>query len=379
MPIIPVPGNIVTGGIIQAVDLTTLYAAVNGTLDFQNIATGGITGANLAANTVPIGKIKAAATSFGITQPGGLHFNGAYFVLPSGAYSFVPGLSTDADVATRGSIGGSVTADGVADFDVAKDKGISYVLSNISPRAILWLAVLNPANTATNIAVLTANYIQTSPPYDLGDGPIPLFMFAAVDAGGVPRMAWVGHDPPWAKEFKPKVNLPYTLAEAAGDSVKMKAITDAVKGHLVTAGAISALSANRLIAKDAETAKSMDAQIATLASQVVDLTPETQAQKNEDMVLVPHPFIANDLGAAGLTPVMLNPFNDTAKVLAFLHDAGENVSSLVLTGGLDLAVTPPGIPGVGAPLVMGKDNVRSVASLPLKGPPGVAIVEHGFK
>jgi hypothetical protein len=383
MPIFPLPGNVVTGGILQATDVSGLYAAINGLLDFQNIATGGLTGNNFAANTVPIGKIKSAATSFGITQTVANHFNGAYFVMPSGAYSFFPGLSTDSDAATRGSIGGDVTADGVAEFDKAKVLGISYVLSNVTPRAIVWLAVLNPANTGTNIAVLTANYIQTSPPYDLGDGPIPLFMFAAVDSGGVPRLAWIGPDPPWAKEYKPKLKLPYTLAEVAGDPIKMKAVTDVLSTHIVTSGAVADLAAKRMTAVDPETAKVMDSQIAGLVSQIVNLTPETQTQKNEDMATTPHPFINNDLGAMGLTVVMLNPFNETAKMLAFLHENGENVASLVLSGALSVGATQI-VPAAPAPVgtMRSLDSVSgapTVTSLNLKGPPGVAIVEHGFK
>ncbi len=205
-------------------------------------------------------------------------------------------------------------------------------------------------------------------------------MFAAVDAGGVPRLAWIGPDPPWAKEHKPKLKLPYTLAQAAGDPVKMKAVTDALKSHMKTASAVNDLVGKRATAIDQATAAQMDATILNLTNSVVDLTPETQTKKNEDMATTPHPFINNDLGAMGLTPVMLNPFNDTANMLAFLHGNGENVAELVLSGGLDLTITPsataPGGPTREAALA---SKAVSVASLPLKGPPGVAIVEHSFK
>src|SRR3990167_709514 len=41
-------------------------------------------------------------------------------------------------------------------------------------------------------------YVQASPPYNLGDGDVPLFVFVVVNSLGKIESTYVAQDPPWA-------------------------------------------------------------------------------------------------------------------------------------------------------------------------------------
>jgi hypothetical protein len=54
------------------------------------------------------------------------------------------------------------------------------------------------ASASATTKIIYERYIQSSPPYDLGDGGIPLFMFLLIDSSGVVTGTQVATDPPWA-------------------------------------------------------------------------------------------------------------------------------------------------------------------------------------
>lgn len=356
MPIFPIPGNVVTGGIIQATDVSNLYNDINGLLDYQNIASGGLRGGNIASNTVSISNIKTAQTSVGVQQVAAKHFGGAFILLPAGAFAFFIGISTDNTATTQGSIGGNVVNDTDATFTQANLKGIEYVQFNTVAQPLIWLAVLNAATTGTNQAFMTANYISASPPYDLGDGEIPLFVFVAVDVAGIPRITWIGEDPPWARNHKPKLILPSSLSDAVSDKSKFDAYMTALDGHIDKIQSMNDLDAQIANASTRELRKTMADRFSSLQSQTFDTTPLTQEEKNAGMAMVPHPFcIGNDL--TGLTVTMLNPHSKNCERLALLMKQGENVNALIHDGHIVL------------------DNV----ALDKKSPSGVMVVDHKFK
>lgn len=364
MPIYTQPANVVTGGVVQAFDVSQLYTAINGGLDVTNMIAGGLTGAAIAANSINVPLLKNSLTSFGVQQAAAKHFGGGYFSLTSGAYSFYPGLSTDSGAGTIGSIGGNVTVDGAADFDIANKGGIARVAANTTPQAIIWLAVLNATNTATNQAFLTAYYLQASPPYDLGDGEIPLFVFALVDNTGQPRMTFVGYDPPWAVPAR-KILNGTSPTSVLNDPVALSAAMDAIDTHAENWAGVKQLKKQLEQTQDAETRKSLNADILSITNMIWTQVPQTHHEKNRHMGRVPHPFIHNDLGGGGafassapLTPVMLDPMSDTMKHLVLLHESGENVNALLHDGHIQL----------GSSHVAGRT-----------GPPGVMVVSHEFK
>jgi hypothetical protein len=344
--------------------VSQLYTAVNGGLDVTNIIAGGLTGSAIAANSINVPLLKNSSTSFGVQQAAAKHFGGGYFSMTSGSYSFYPGLSTDAAAGTIASIGGNVTVDTATDFDVANKGGIARVQANQTAQAIVWLAVLNATNTATNQAFLTAFYLQASPPYDLGDGEVPVFVFVLVDKTGQPRMTFVGFDPPWAASPRKILNAP-SVVQALDDPNTLGAALDAIDQHAENWAGVKQLKKQLDSTQVKEDRVSLNNDIETITKMIWSQVPETPDEKNRHMSTTPHPFINNDIDGgdvyadtAPLTPVLLDPMSKTAQHLALLHESGENVNALLHNGYIQL----------------GNSHISGRS-----GPPQVMVVEHKFK
>ena len=201
---------------------------------------------------------------------------------------------------------------------------------------------------STRISLLTSSggtafarqpYIQASPPYDLGDGAIPMFIFLDVDSLGNVRSLYAAPEAPWhyngftdiRANRKDKVSgrswkkTPQILAELNElNTTKAEAIRDG----LFTRETL----AERLI-----------------SDPLVEIEL-TQAIKNADMNIIPHPFLGNDLRNSKI--IMLDPVSPTTEKLLTLHDDGENISELIHGGKITFGntalnrATPSGVMAV---------------------------------
>ena len=115
-----------------------------------------------------------------------------------------------------------------------------------------------------------ANYIQASPPYDLGDGEIPQFIYAAVNTDGSIHCLSVSDDPPW-RDFRTQLTP-----------------------HLKF---------------DGRSFRFLDHE----QKQFLEIDT---AYKNTDMPLKPHPFGVTK-SARGKTIVLIDPVSDFAHEVAF--------------------------------------------------------------
>lgn len=142
-------------------------------------------------------------------------------------------------------------------------------------------------------AFLQSRYVQASPPYDLGDGEIGLFVFVLLGSEGQVLATSVAEDPPWAYHGPTNIGVDYYDKDGRGWRGEQEV---------------------------------------------------TQAIKQADMPLVPHPWFDQDIGTASV--VMLDPFNpDLPKLKAdvmaasrMLHD-GQIKIGKPITG----KATPPGV------------------------------------
>jgi hypothetical protein len=179
-------------------------------------------------------------------------------------------------------------------------------------------------------------YVQASPPYDLGDGEIPLFIFAVVNAAGNIESIGASPDPVWAN------NGPTNIRADRLDKVsgrKFKTIHDLPPGLENplpdTAPLQARINHQQALAEFMKTPAYKEIEI-------------TAAFKNSDMDLMPHPFIANDL--TGKTIVLLDPVSSVIEELLLLHESGESVNELLHEGYFNIDATTPkasnGPPGV---------------------------------
>lgn len=188
--------------------------------------------------------------------------------------------------------------------------------------------------TGSGTLTVRERYVQASPPYDLGDGEVPLFVFALVDSLGNVLATYVAPDPPWAnngptiirpdltidgRPYRRRRAMTHTWAEARDDRAKRAIFAE------------------------------------ELASAPLDLVEITQAVKQADMPLIPHPF-GGDL--TGKTVVLVDPVSAMAeRLLRFhegFHDSPESLCGLLHDGYVRLGnvplprARPPGVMAVTA-------------------------------
>jgi len=179
------------------------------------------------------------------------------------------------------------------------------------------------ANTTTSYQ---QRYVTSSPPYDLGDGVVGGFIFVMVNPAGEVISSYVADVPPWA------YNGPTDIR--------------ATKKCPVTGKKYRKIMVER----------SFD-EIMDGAAMIYEDQEITNAVKNADMGLIPHPF-GNVL--PDHTVVLLNPMDNRLSDLLAYQNAG---------GGEDIL----------SALISGKITVDNIALEGRKGPPGVMQARMKFK
>lgn len=170
--------------------------------------------------------------------------------------------------------------------------------------------------TNTNPYYFQAQYVQASPPYDLGDGDIPLFVFVLVDSLGNVLMTDTAQDPPWYYNGPNKVT--------AFKSINNQIVGVRRKVQLTPNGP------------------------------VVTETPVLTVQdKNLDMNVIPHPFLGNNL--TGKTVVLLDPVSKLVQDLVTIHEVQDptaRISDLLVSKKITISntaltrTTPTGVMAV---------------------------------
>lgn len=157
-------------------------------------------------------------------------------------------------------------------------------------------------------------YMQSSPPYNLGDDDIPLFVFVSFRDGEVAGV-YEAQDPPWAMNGPTNIHTGIRLLtdeEIADPRIRRPYIKCLREGTL-------------------------------------EPVAEGQALKNFDMPLIPQPY-----DGEGLTTVLIDPVGDECLELYELHRSGHCIGSLIRKGALRVdnvplnRCGPPGVPVVRA-------------------------------
>jgi hypothetical protein len=226
-------------------------------------ATTATTATTVAAASISQSKLKTASGEVSTTSASFVDFT-----LPGGAYGFYPRFKV---------LGGSTISAQLAN---TLDAGPSYV-TGIS------FAVGSEGQTA----FASQQYVQASPPYNLGDGEIPLFVFALVDKNGEVKAMYSAPEAPWHNNgptsIRPDLYTP--------DGRRFKRLRKELSTELL---------------------------FQNPGLETHHLQEITQAVKQADMALIPHPFMGNDL--TGLTVVLIDPVSDhtwrAAELFGEAHD-----------------------------------------------------------
>ena len=184
-------------------------------------------------------------------------------------------------------------------------------------------------------------YIQASPPYDLGNGDIPLFIFALIDnTTGDVMQTYIAEDPPWANNGP--TNIRPDFIDPAGK--KIQRVKQLIADYGNYAEAKKALTTQQLYERMIND-KYVDREI-------------TQALKQADMNLIPHPLDTNKrdvdgkvIGTLDATVVLLDPLGKlTTALQPLIHEGGAAEIAEALHGGYmnisntdNGAKAPPGV------------------------------------
>lgn len=272
-----------------------------GTTNLQNSA---VTQVKLGFGSVGQSEIKNGGAIVSTTSPTLVNI-----ILPGGSYGFLPTFRVSSG---SGFWGG----DGLV--------SAAFAANTISTVDVTTIAICHPSS-ATIFA--TQLFVGASPPYNLGDGDIPLFIFAELEPSGKIISAYSATDAPW--HYNGPTNI-------AADSYVNGVPYQEKKQFMVEHGSLK-----KAIAKGIK----IDKAIEDLAISPMVNVEITQSVKNADMGLIPHPFASKK---PGNTVVLIDPVSSMCEKLAMLQKSGESVLELLHDGNLIIGnkVNRSGPPGV---------------------------------
>lgn len=271
---------------------------------------------DIASGAIGQGELKTATGSISQSIAGT-----ASYVLPGGEYGFWARSTCNVD-----SFGGedvSITISQLDEFDNA----------DIIKTLATYVGINIVAPTSGGSATVHQRYIQASPPYDLGDGEVSLFIFAEVSPDGNIVSAYEAPEAPWHHNGPTKTGADFY--DKNGIGYRWRKDTEGVGDSLSEAKASG--DAGRLKAY-------LDAFQAapTIAEEI------TQEIKQADMGLLPRPMEPRD----GNTVILIDPVSlmveelftrkehDQLDILELLHDNWLTIDNSPIIN----RAGPPGVP-----------------------------------
>jgi len=226
----------------------------------------------------------------------------ANLTLPGGQYGFYPQIKTE----------GSIDRN----YSIASDFSNSSYTANISF-----------FSSSTNPGYARQRYIQSSPPYDHGDGEVQGYGYASLDANGRVVSMYLAEDPPWYGNTQNTPGEQWRDEETGKEYQRTRKL--------------------KCCKKDVDEGRISMAEFIERAGQCEDVVEEiTPEVKLRGMDELPHPFVECE----GRTIVLLDPMDEKIGRLIRMMQAGEKVYELFNEGYLIVdnepckRCGPPGVP-----------------------------------
>jgi len=234
--------------------------------------------AQISANAVHTSELYTLSGSTSTTAAGV-----TVFTMTGGLYCFIPQMRTN---------NGTYRVMGMQ--DTIESYSTSYATK-------MTIATQFPG---TSTAYMQWQYVSASPPHDMGDGDIPLFLYALVDKNGKIVATHFAEDPIWLANG-PTQAMPNAKLKDGTLVIVEKALPPSVLAMPVK---------QRVIA-----ARDIEPSIVLISEEL----------KHRDKDLIPHPWVGMDLATAELTVVMMDPVSQTVRDLSELRKDGEDLDDIM--------------------------------------------------
>jgi len=156
----------------------------------------------------------------------------------------------------------------------------------------------------TRTFLLLSRYIQASPPYNLGDGDVPLFIYFLIDNSTKKIQGHsIATDPHWAYHGPTNIATAAIKSDTLG---KLRMPTWKAEGK----DPVEAIKSG--------SSKKIRDMVKSISESRYEMVDATHKLKNSDMNIVPHPFQGENL--EGKSVLLLDPVSDVTLELAeYLH------------------------------------------------------------
>lgn len=320
-----VSGNSITANLVGNASTATTASTITGqgtlatlnsvaTANIDNLAVTGakmasatITQSKMAASSIGQGQMKTTQGTVSVSLP--LNSFGLTPVLPGGSYGFMP----------------LVYSDHASDVDFRNFYKTSASTSQQPPGAYFF----NKSLSVVRNGYAKVRYVQASPPYDLGDGEIKLFIFVEVDntTGDIIR-TYAAPEAPWHYSGPTDIRAEFYDDQGRG----FRSVRD-------TSGLPFTREQARLDPAKLELYMSELSRAPRIFEEI------TQEIKNADMALIPAPMVATP----DSTVVLLDPVSPLLEGLAALSEQDEDTSVCEMIHKGDIIVTNTSVNRAGPP------------------------------
>lgn len=321
-----------------ATDSVTAAKLATDSVTADKIAADAVTASEIAANAVGSSEIANGAvhqaeldTSTGSVSSSSANF--VNFTLPGGQYGFWPQYKADT-VYRRWTI----------QFRLSVANG-----SNSSPTAYTTVIGMDGSSDSAyrGTGYVQQRYVNSSPPYNIGNGDIAHFIYARIDNTTNDIVGTYAADaPPWA--YNGPTDIRADFYDKQGKAWRFKrtfAKSDELTGDF---------EQDQIKLQDSITKRRLMKQAREGVVDWSELTehiePITHEIKNADMALIPQPMDTQE----GISIVLLNPTSPLVDDLALLAEEKVDLSELLHNGYLSIdnesvdVAAPPGVKIVNA-------------------------------
>lgn len=263
-------GANIDGSKLAAGSVTILQMGVD-SVGASEIIANGVGQSEIASGAVHQAELD---TSTGIVSKTG---GEQTFTLPGGEYGFYPQIQ-------------------VSDDNPTFDDYLAYLFkpNSIAERPTAYTTKITLIAPTGDTLYARQRYINSSPPFDIGDGEIPFFIYLSLNGNNVDS-TYAADVPPWAYNGPTRITgkLTKKLNKETGN-FEYKKIQKRKRFNR---------KSRKVISEEIEVGNDI---------------------KNADMDLIPHPFS----GTAGKKIIILDPCSTLE--LKELHECGENVAELII-------------------------------------------------